>query len=98
MREIKGKKMGGEMPMTKSESSMLMFPHFSINTEILPEAKDWEVGKTYDITLRVKQMSISMHEHAGDKEKGDAGFDIVGINPIGEVKNKKDVKRYASSN
>lgn len=96
MREIKGEKMGGEIAKPMSESSMLMFPHFSIDTEHLPEAKDWEVGKVYDVVLRVKQTGISMHQHDGSKERGNADFDIVGIEPKGMVKNKKEVKRYAS--
>jgi len=40
----------------------------------LPEAKDWEVGKDYEISLKVKQTSKS--ETDGD---GSASFEVRAI-------------------
>ena len=68
------------------------YPTFYISTDHLPEAKKWEVGKTYDITIRVKQTGFSMRKGRDGKEQGNANFDIVGIEPGGEI--KKGAKRY----
>lgn len=54
------------------------YPMFHISLEHLPEAKQWEIGKTYKILLEVKQKSIEVSKYEG-KEHGSAGFDITGI-------------------
>lgn len=54
------------------------YPMFHIDIKHLPEAKKWEIGKTYKILLEVKQKSIEVSKYEG-KEHGSAGFDITGI-------------------
>lgn len=34
------------------------FPHFSIDTENLPEAKKWEIGEVYKVALVIEQKGI----------------------------------------
>ena len=75
------------------EGKQLYFPTFEIDTEHLPEAKEWKVGKTYKVTLRVKQTGLSMRKSKDGKERGSASFDIVGIASGGESKSKNS--RYA---
>ena len=53
------------------------FPHFGIDLKHLPEAKKWEIGKTYKISLEIKQTGISMRE--GMENEGYVDFDIKGI-------------------
>jgi hypothetical protein len=60
------------------------YPSFRIDLEHLPEAKQWEIGKTYNVLLELKQKSIEVSKYDG-KEMGSAGFDITGI----EVQKKK---------
>jgi len=41
------------------------YPTFTLKIDDIPEAKKWEVGKTYKIQLEVKQHSMQMDEHEG---------------------------------
>lgn len=47
----------------------------SLDSEDLPEIKDWKVGETYEVTLKIKQISASKGVEypmeAGDKENKD---------------------------
>lgn len=89
MKKIKPMKMGGEMAMSPY-SPREVYPHFSIDLKNLPEAKDWEVGDTYYITLELRQSDMSMHKGEG-AENGHVGFDITGIEVLKD-KPKADKK------
>lgn len=65
-----------EMPARK------FYPHFGIDLKHLPQAKQWEIGKTYKVALEIKQTSISMDESLVGGKEGRAGFDIIGIKVI----------------
>lgn len=68
------------------------YPKLSIGLDHLSEAKEWKIGKTYELTLRVKMTGIQDGpEHMGNG----ASFDVVGIEPGEQVKGAKDVTRYA---
>lgn len=79
----------------------VIYPHFNIGIQHLPEAKDWKIGQTYDITLRVKQTGVHISRNeTSKKDIGDASFEILGIEPHGPVKKaakptKKPAKRYS---
>ena len=60
------------------EESSEHYPMFHIDLKHLPEAKQWEIGKTYTVLLELKQKSIEVSKFEG-KEHGSAGFDITGI-------------------
>lgn len=66
-----------------------VYPHFSISTEHLPEAKKWKIGETYYVLLELKQTDLSIHSNK-EEEHGHAGFEITGV----EVQKgkKKDYK------
>lgn len=94
MRKIKGKKLDmHEVPM-RSDSSPEYFPSFYIGLDHLPEAKDWKIGKTYEVTLHIKQTGLNMKKGIDGESSGDASFDIVGIDVEGEVMGKGSVSRY----
>ena len=42
---------------------------FELSTEDLPDIKDWSVGKTYTIELKVKQMSSSINNYEGSPKQ-----------------------------
>lgn len=79
MRKITPKTIGKEMSL---EEPTKIFPRFDISLEYLPEAKKWEVGETYKVTLHIKQTDV----HMMDKEEGHVGFDIVAIEAKGKAK------------
>lgn len=85
LRKVKPKKWGVEM----GKPSDVHYPSFNIDTMHLPEAKKWEVGKTYKIVLEVKQTSINE-----SKGGGSVGFDIMGIGVMDGkgMENKKEKK------
>lgn len=91
MRAVKGmkaKEMYGEI----SKPSEVIFPNVSIPLTVIPEAKDWKVGKTYEITLRLKQTGMHMNK-AASGDRGAAQFDIVGVAPHGEATKTKAAKK-----
>lgn len=65
-------KMMAERP-SKGEAKKV-YPHFRIDLKHLPEAKKWEVGNKYLVTLEMEQTGISMSEYDNS-----ASFDIYGI-------------------
>jgi len=73
------------------------YPSLHLSSKDLPAIKNWEVGKTYNINLEVKQTSMS-EEMGGDMH---ASFEIRKIghnsdNKADKVKNKiKKMKAYA---
>ena len=65
------------------------YPHFGIDIEHLPEAKKWEIGNKYKITLEVKMTGLSINER-NEGESGYADFDVRGIE-AGKI--EKEYKR-----
>jgi hypothetical protein len=80
-REIKYEKMEGPKAVEGPH-----YPMLYLSLEHLPEAENWKNGETYEITLRVKQRSITKSED----EKGKSGsfnFDIVAVKTEGQARN-----------
>ena len=80
----------------KTESSMMegparsskerkIFPHFRIELVHLPEAKKWDIGKEYTITLKLKMTGISISRFQNDAE-----FEIIAIDPKAEAEEKEE--------
>lgn len=90
MRTIKGKKWNETEMIGKPSDKH--WPNVSIGLDVLPEAKEWKIGKTYTVTLKIRQTGMHMSK-GGSGEHGSAQFDIVGIDPKGEAKGEK-LKRY----
>ena len=59
----------------KSGDEEPRYPMVDFKTKDLPEAKDWEVGKEYEITLKVRMRSITDSIKDDDR----ACFDILGV-------------------
>lgn len=96
MRAIKGRTIGkgGDFPEIADRKGDVVYPTFYIGIEHLPEAKDWKIGKTYEVTLRIKQTGLNLRRHEGkDKDFGDASFEITGICVHGE--DKEEGKTYS---
>lgn len=53
-----------------------IYPHFRIDNSHLPEAKKWDIGKEYTVTLKLKMTGISISRFQNESE-----FDIIGIDP-----------------
>ena len=77
-----------------AESSKEYYPEFRIDLMHLPEAKDWELGKEYYISLKLRQTSMDLHKNKKDKEMGYIGFDIIGIKIENNKWPDKKEKRY----
>jgi len=75
MRKITGKKdkfMTG--PNKVMEESKPIFPSFRIDLEHLPEAKQWELGKTYNVEFELKLTGLSQSRFDNSAE-----FEIHGV-------------------
>lgn len=46
-------------PMAKPTKSKPIYPTFRMDLNYLPEAKDWKVGTSYEITMKVKMVGLS---------------------------------------
>lgn len=65
----------------------IFLPGFSLSKEELPKIKKWEVGKTYEMKIKVKMTSYRENKYLGEQtDNVSAGFDIIGI----EVEGKED--------
>lgn len=82
-----------EMGMEISSPKAAIYPSVSFDGKTLPEAKDWKVGKIYEISLNIKMTGTSQRKSRDGVERANFDFDIVGIDSEGEVKGK--VGRYS---
>lgn len=64
----------------KKAESHKTFPTLRLEHQFFPEVKKWEVGKEYEIALKVKVTGISI-----SKWQNDSNFDIIGFDQIEEV-------------
>ncbi len=60
-----------------SSSPEKYYPSFSVPIDNIPQAKDWEVGKTYKLALEVIQKAIRL-----DEKKKEVTFEIRKIKSI----------------
>ena len=79
MRKIKPKEDEYMMdrPMSGSktkEKAPKVYPRLRMDHEFFPEARKWEVGKEYEVKLKLKMTGLSISKMQNDSE-----FDIVGI-------------------
>lgn len=87
MREIKGRKVGEALEADKKDR---YFPNLYMELSDLPEAKAWEVGEEYTVTLKLRMTSVHQDER-GPKD-GSVGFDVIGID-AGESEGEEKVSR-----
>ena len=45
-----------------------IYPSFRIELSHLPEAKKWDIGKEYTLTLKLKMIGLSMSRYQNDAE------------------------------
>lgn len=67
---------GMEAPMAHTAEKR--YPTFRIELEHLPEAKKWEIGKEYTVTLKLKMTGISISKFQNDSEYEIIGIDVKG--------------------
>lgn len=60
------------------EMDMPMKPRMHVTFNDLPEAKKWELGETYTLTVQVKMKGMHIDDY-GDGEKGEATLEIQKI-------------------
>ena len=69
------------------EDTKKMYPKVDIPLTDLPEAKDWEVGTTYNLAMKVKMVGITMGEY-----RDESTYEILAIKVL--LNPKKKEKRY----
>lgn len=72
MRKVEPKTPEGLSDKPREERKI--YPHFRIELKYLPEAKKWDIGKEYTVTLKLKMIGISISRYQNDAE-----FEIHGI-------------------
>lgn len=68
------------------------YPSISLPLDAIPEAKKWEVGKQYIVTLKLEMTRMSIGGGMMNNDGGDVGFEVYGVEAGKEVKGK--VERY----
>ena len=69
-----------------------VYPRFRIELEHLPEAKKWDIGKEYTVTMKLKMTGISISRFQNDSE-----FDILAIDPGTKGSKMKKVEKEEES-
>lgn len=62
----------------RTKKSKKVFPRLTLRHEFFPIAKKWEVGKTYEVRMRLKMTGLSISRFSNDSE-----FDIIGFGADG---------------
>ena len=79
-REISGEK----APDVKKAQSYLI-----LDSEILPEIKDWKVGNNYKVEILIKQLALNQQDNIGpleyDRTKMMAKFEVIKVNEAEEL-------------
>jgi len=57
----------------KQERKRQCFPSLQLDAKTFPPVKDWQVGREYTVTLKLRQTSKSEHR----KGEIEAGFDVL---------------------
>ena len=66
------------------------YPCLNISLEHLPEAKQWEPGETYKVTMELKMTGLHLGDKSGSMMDDQATFDITGLGiESGAAKPKK---------
>ncbi len=76
------RKIVAQKPKAMSTSKGYL-PHVGFDYKQLPEAKNWEVGKTYTLTLLVKQVGKTEDDYGSR-----ADFEIIKVG-VGEEKGEE---------
>ena len=59
----------------KSKEPKKFYPTLRLEHKFFPEAKKWEVGKMYKVTLELKQTGLSISKFQNDSEFEIQGFE-----------------------
>lgn len=71
------------------------YPELHLSLKHLPEAKNWEIGKKYKVTLELQMASKNQRNEKKGQGMGHVGFDITGIDVSGSKSGKeKKAPRY----
>ena len=75
----------GDMGMmgAKAQDKKFILPTTCFDNKTLPEAKDWQVGKTYRVTLDLEMTGISNRMGQDGMERGHFDFNVVGVDAQG---------------
>ncbi len=73
----KMKKITPEGPEVVKESKKKWYPSLHLKLKDIPEAKNWDIGKSYMLIVGVKFTSIREDENGSD-----IGFDVLKIKPL----------------
>lgn len=75
-----------------------MKPTLYLDTTDLPAIKDWETGKTYEVTVRMKMKSRNEHTEESGSTRMSASFEISSMKPSDEkdpgMMNVKQMRSY----
>lgn len=52
-------------------------PTISLDSKCLPAIKDWKVGKTYEIHLKVRETSVHEDDLPDNKKQLHASFEVI---------------------
>ena len=86
MRKINPKKDKEMWDSPRASMEKPQYPRFRIELTHLPEAKKWDIGKEYEVSLKLKMTGISISRYQNNAE-----FDIVEIG-VGKVSSSEDKK------
>lgn len=75
-------------PDSSIDTAKISLPTVTLSTKDLPAIKEWQVGKTYQLTLKVKQMAMRQYKD----QPTTADFEILKVKSEGRALTKQQEK------
>lgn len=93
LRKVIGKKAKDFYEIERTSGDRIIYPKLELDLKNLPEAREYTIGKDYEVTLKLKFCHLSLYKKEGTNEEcGHAQFEIIGVQSHGE--SKKEQKFY----
>ena len=68
-------------PMCDSEPYIYL-PNFRLEKKDMPEIAKWDVGKTYELKVKIRMTGYEEHKSMNSEQgRANGEFDIIGIEP-----------------
>lgn len=92
-KKIEGKKYDDYLEVESDIShERVSYPRLHLELKDFPEAREYKIGKNYEVTLKLKFCNLNLYRKLdSDEECGHVDFDIIGIETHGESKKQDKI-------
>lgn len=92
LRKVIGKNQKDYYEAETISEDIVIYPKLELDLKHLPEAREYAIGKDYEVTLKLKFCHLDLYKKQGTNEEcGHAQFEIIGIAAHGESKKQDKI-------